>query len=218
MFKRVILLCFSKFGSLFKKSIAFTARVEYSIVSSKAKVWRKCVLFHSELGDYSYVGPGSRLVYAKVGKFSSIAGGCAIGMGTHTLSHISTSPIFTERRNGTGTSWCKITEVLPFKRVSIGNDVWIGERVMVMGGVNIGDGAVVAAGAVVTKNVPPYAVVGGVPAKIIRYRFSDENIEKLEASQWWTLDDDILKNNIALFQKSAEDVNIENISLLCDKR
>ena len=78
--------------------------------------------------------------------------------------------------------------------------------------------SVVAAGAVVTKNVPPYAVVGGVPAKIIRYRFSDENIEKLEASQWWTLDDDILKNNIALFQKSAEDVNIENISLLCDKR
>ena len=212
MFKRVILLCFSKFGSLFKKSIAFTARVEYSIVSSKAKVWRKCVLFHSELGDYSYVGPGSRLVYAKVGKFSSIAGGCAIGLGTHTLSHISTSPIFTERRNGTGTSWCKITEVLPFKRVSIGNDVWIGERVMVMGGVNIGDGAVVAAGAVVTKNVPPYAVVGGVPARLIKFRFPEETIHKLEELKWWDNQEQFLKNNISMFQNENASETVKELS------
>lgn len=69
--------------------------------------------------------------------------------------------------------------------VKIGNDVWIGTRAMILDGITIGDGAVIGAGAVVTKNVPPYAIVGGVPAKIIKYRFSQDKINELLASQWW---------------------------------
>jgi acetyltransferase-like isoleucine patch superfamily enzyme len=75
-----------------------------------------------------------------------------------------------------------------FKQVSIGNDVWTGHNVNIMSGINVGDGAVIAAGAVVTKDVPPYAVVAGVPATIKRYRFSEKIIERLLRCRWWDLE------------------------------
>lgn len=74
------------------------------------------------------------------------------------------------------------------KKTKIGNDVWVGANAIIIAGVNIGNGAIIGAGAVVTKDVPPYAVVGGVPAKIIKYRFSEEQIEELEKIQWWDWD------------------------------
>ena len=75
-----------------------------------------------------------------------------------------------------------------FQTVAIGNDVWMGHNVNVLGGVTIGDGAIIAAGAVVTKPVPPYAIVAGVPAKLVRYRFDDRTIERLLAVRWWEFD------------------------------
>ena len=91
--------------------------------------------------------------------------------------------------------------------------MWVGSHVLINSGVTIGDGAVIGAGAVVVKDVPPYAVVGGVPAKVIRYRFSDEIIAKLKELQWWNLPEKKLRTNIALFQK--ENVTIENLKGLC---
>ena len=157
-------------------------------------------VFRSSIGAYSYVGGKSRVINANIGKFCSIAGESSIGMGTHTLNKLSTCPIFTEKYNGTGHSWCDKSSDNPYKVVTIGNDVWVGKRVMVMGGVSIGDGAVIAAGAVVTKDVPPYAVVGGVPARVIKYRFSQDIIEKLLDLKWWNLPEEVLKDNINYFQ------------------
>ena len=78
--------------------------------------------------------------------------------------------------------------------------MWIGEDVKIKGGVTIGDGAIVAMGAVVAKDVPPYAIVGGVPAKIIKYRFSQDVIEELLSIKWWTKDDAWLKENASCFR------------------
>ena len=199
---------FSKFKSIFQRNIAFSACVEYSEVSKKAKVWGHSKLFHSSLGDYSYVGKYSSLVYAEVGKFCSIASGTLIGMGTHTLNKLSTSSVFTESKNGTGQMWVTKTEVEPFRRVKVGNDVWIGTRAMVMGGVTIGDGAVVGAGAVVTRDVPPYAIVGGVPARIIRYRLPEVVVDEVLKHEWWNLPDERLKEHIQLFQKDIVEVDM----------
>lgn len=207
--KRVILLIGSKIKSLFSKNLAVSSRIEYSEVSSKAKVNGHCKLYHSTVGDYSYVGEHQRLVYANVGKFCSIAGGGSIGMGTHTLNNLSTSPIFTAKHNGVGITWTDQQPTNEFHEINIGNDVWIGARAMIMGGVTIGDGAVVGTGAIVTKDIPPYAIVGGVPAKIIRYRFSDDVIAKLLELKWWDMPEEKLKEHIALFQK--EDVMVEDI-------
>ena len=199
------------FRNLFNPGISILATVDASSqVDQLANINAKVKVYHSTVGSYSYVGSNSRIVYANIGRFCSIAGEASIGMGTHTLNKLSTCPVFTERSNGTGHSWCKESLEFPYKKINIGNDVWIGKRVMVMGGVSIGDGAVIAAGAVVTKDVPPYAVVGGVPARIIKYRFTDNEIRMLLDLKWWNLPEEYLKSNISLFQSIPDFELIKN--------
>lgn len=212
MIKRLLLLVCSKVRSLFCKNLSFFSMVEYSDISSKAKINRECKCYKSVVGKYSYVGVNTRLVYANVGSFCSIGNDCCIGMGTHTMGNLSTSPIFTAKHNGTGYSWVDTDTANEHLPVQIGNDVWIGQRAMALGGVKIGNGAVVGAGAVVTKDVPPYAIVGGVPAKIIRYRFSEDVITKLLELKWWDMPEEKLKEHIALFQK--ENVTMEELERL----
>ncbi len=175
-----------------------------SRIDKRAKVNRNVHVIDSKIGRYSYVGPNSWVCIADVGSFCSFAANVNIGLGNHTMHYKSTSPIFTEVANATGHSWIKQDKSLPFKRTIIGNDVWIGYGAKIIGGVKIGDGACIGAGALVTKDVPPYAIVGGVPAKIIKYRFSPKTIEYLINEKWWELSDEDLKNLIPEFQKTLE--------------
>ena len=91
------------------------------------------------------------------------------------------------------------------KNIVIGNDVWIGYEALILAGVTVGDGAIIAAHAVVTKDVPPYTIVGGVPAKPIRKRFDDDTIAALEKLRWWDWDEERIRENLSAIQNG--DIN-----------
>lgn len=135
-------------------------------------IYNDSLLVSSSFGDYTYVGGHVKIQYAKIGKFCSIGEGVRIGLGIHPMDIESTHPAFYSRQS----QWKdEITPRIPddlqeYKTVEIGDHVWIGTNSMILDGVVVGEHAVVAAGAVVTKNVPPFAIVGGVPARIIKYR------------------------------------------------
>lgn len=155
----------------------------------------QCVNFKSRMvvGAFTNIADGDGLVQnAEIGRYCSIAPNVDICPPQHPTDWLSISsrqfnPQFLRWRDFLG----KDVETLDMQEerpVKVGNDVWIGCRAVIMGGVTIGDGAIVAAGAVVTKDVPPYAIVGGVPAKIIRYRFNEKTVEQLLALKWWDYD------------------------------
>ena len=139
------------------------------------------------MGYGSYIASNSTIV-GNIGKFTSIASEVCTNLGIHPLTnpYVSTSPMFFSLLKQSGKTFAKKQMFHEFKKpINIGNDCWIGQRVFIVGGVNIGDGAIVLAGAVVTKDVPPYAIVGGVPAKILKYRYDEDTIQLLLKTKWW---------------------------------
>lgn len=157
------------------------------------KVWNGTT-FGGYLGLCSYLGANCN-IRAKVGRFTSIAYGCESITGIHTYKapYVSTSPLFVSSRGQTGLTIVDkdlIDEMPQADKqnnydVIIGNDCWIGYKVDIVSGVKIGDGAVVLSRAFVTKDVPPYAIVGGVPAKVIGFRYTTDQIQKLMEIKWW---------------------------------
>lgn len=138
-----------------------------------------------QMGAFSY-SHSSLPVDSIVGRYCSIAGGLKIIGTEHPLNYFTTSPLTYEHDFlGGKPQPFAIKPLKPTARLVIGNDVWIGQNVSLKAGISIGDGAVIAANAVVTKNVPPYAVVGGVPAKLIKYRFAENEILTLLKLRWW---------------------------------
>ncbi len=145
------------------------------------------ISFKGSIGAYTYIRKGSRLSPGlnSIGRFCSIAPGVLIGDGNHPVDWLSTHPF----QWGATPLVQEKTGITQYRKanasINIGNDVWIGTNVVITPGVTVGNGAVLAAGCIVAKDVPAYAIVGGVPARVIRYRFERELIEQLEQSQWW---------------------------------
>ena len=171
----------------------------------------KRTLFHGCLGYGSYIGNDS-LVNAEIGRFTSIGSGFTYINGTHAYKSpfVSTSPLFFslgKERFFSGKSFAKRQMFNEFRYFDkdrgivnkIGSDCWIGSNVTIIGGVEIKDGAVVLAHAVVTKDVPPYAIVGGMPARVIGYRYDDETISFLLKTKWWNNTIKWLKEHWMLF-------------------
>jgi acetyltransferase-like isoleucine patch superfamily enzyme len=146
-----------------------------------------------EIGKHVYIANSTFIGFcSKIGNFTSISFGVKIGLREHPLDFVSTSPVFYAKRRG----WIK-EDIFDEKlkgMVEIGHDVLVSANAVILSGVKIGNGAVIAAGAVVNSDVEPYSVVGGVPARHIKYRFNEEIRKQLAATSWWDWDDDKLKN------------------------
>lgn len=142
------------------------------------------VISNSEMGRYSYIGRNTSLSNTTVGSFTCISNYCAIGGGSHPMEWAAMSPVF---NNSGGIIKKKLAEhdYVTGKKTYIGNDVWIGSHCLIKSGVTIADGAVIGMGSVVTKDVGPYEVWAGVPAKMIKKRFDEDTIQALLNTQWW---------------------------------
>ncbi len=153
-------------------------------------------VYNSFIDSCTYIGSNSVINRATIGKFCSISSDVKIGLGSHPYNKfVSTSPYFYAPLDFKKFSFADKLYFQEHKDTIIGNDVWIGANVILMDGVKLGNGTIIAAGAVVTKDVNPYEIVGGIPAKRIKQRFDDEDIIFLENFKWWRKDFNWLREN-----------------------
>lgn len=185
--------------------------IKNSVLCKTSKVASKATVYNSILGKYTYIGVNTYVINTDIGHYCSIGNDSSIGLGQHPLFYASTSPVFYEGKNIFRKNFAKL-KFQKYKKTTIENDVWIGERVLIMDGVSIGTGAVIGAGTIVTRDVPPYAIVVGNPGKILKYRFDDDIISQLLESKWWELDDDKLEmigektDNIRAFLQAVKEI------------
>jgi acetyltransferase-like isoleucine patch superfamily enzyme len=152
------------------------------------------------IGAYTYFGQGCRIgTLERIGRFCSVAPEVSIGLGNHPTDYLSTHPLFF-RSAGMFADYdlpdmgiARTAEVIKQEPI-IGNDVWIGTRAIIARGVTIGDGAIIGAGSLVLNDVPPYAIVAGTPAKLLRYRFPQDQVDALLELQWWNYPLDVMKD------------------------
>ena len=174
---------------------------------------------NSTLGEFSYIGDKCFIKNTVIGKYTCIANGVVTVSGTHPTDFVSVHPCFYSATRKP--SYVQKSRFQEFgyldpetkKSVYIGNDVWIGYGVTILEGVTIGDGAVIGACTLVNKDVPPYAIAGGVPFHIIRYRFDNDTVNQLLALKWWDKDNQWLINHAEYFDNSNrlfEQIKTEN--------
>lgn len=162
-------------------------------------------IFNTFINDCTYIAVNTKVANSTLGKFCSIGPNCLIGPGRHPSStFVSTHPSFYSTLYQNNFSFVKQKKFEEFLPIVIGHDVWIGANSVVMDGIKIGNGCIIGANSIVTKDVPDYAIVGGVPAKIIRYRFNQDIIQKLQKIQWWDWSLNKIKQEAHFFD------NIEN--------
>ncbi len=165
-------------------SISADTKIEKGAKLNTCNIGSNCdIRKNVSIDKYTYINNNSNVMCAQIGKYCSIGYGVDIGMFEHPTDMVSTSPKLYDEFN--------CIKNIPV----IGNDVWIGSKAIILQGVKIGTGAIIGAGAVVTKDVPPYAIVVGVPAKIIKYRFDSEIIDKLLCTKWWNNDEKWIRKN-----------------------
>lgn len=192
---------------IFSKVSVF-AIIQNSVIDKTSAISSGVKFYRSRIDKYSYIGRNSFIIDTKIGKFCCIGPGCNIGGTGHPINWVSTSSVFHKWDNILKKNFSR-HEYDIFSETVIGNDVWIATNAMIKAGVKISDGAVIGMGSVVTKDVGPYEVWAGNPARCIRKRFNDDTINKLLDMKWWEFSENDLTekaqyfNNIDLFLKNT---------------
>lgn len=187
----------------FKKTI-----VKYGVIIKKSNLGEyvtineNSTIVNSKIGDMSYLASNCKVVNTEIGKYCSIGPNCISVLGKHPVNtFVSSHPAFFSYNNSSiSKTFSDKSYYNEVGQVKIGNDVWIGANVLILDDITIGNGAIIAAGSVVVKDVENYTVVGGVPAKLIRHRFDNETIKLLLNSEWWNMELEKIKNNYMEFQ------------------
>jgi phosphonate metabolism protein (transferase hexapeptide repeat family) len=174
-----------------------TCKIKDSTVGGWTALGEHTSLVESSFGDYSYTAGNVQIIYTEVGKYCSIANSVRINPGNHPQWRV-TQHHMTYRRKNYALDTHDDDEFFQWRRddkCTIGHDVWIGHGAIIMAGVSVGTGAIIGSGAVVTKDIGPYEIAVGVPAKVIKKRFDDATIAKLLDSEWWNWDRQTLEEN-----------------------
>lgn len=182
------------------------AKVRNSHFGKYVEIDERVRVTDSEVDDYSYILHDSEIIYTKMGKFCAIAPFTRINPGNHPYWRAAVSNItYRSAMYDLGENDQEFFDWRKKQTVNVGHDVWIGQDVLVMPGVNIGIGAIIGGASVVTKDVPNYTIVAGVPAKIIRRRFTEEIEKALLRIAWWNWTHEEIKNAMPFFR--SEDIN-----------
>ena len=172
--------------------------IKNCIIHPTSKVCSGSHLINVTMGKYSDVGYDCSILDTKIGSFCSLGSNITIGGPSHTIDWVSTSPVFNENKD-------HLKKKFAYHKFNysafteIGNDIWIGDKAMIKAGVKVGDGAIIGMNSVVTKNIPPYEIWAGNPAKMIKKRFTDDKIQALLRIKWWEEDEKTLKEMSSLF-------------------
>tara|TARA_R110002124_G_scaffold126811_2_gene286600 strand:- start:4562 stop:5212 length:651 start_codon:yes stop_codon:yes gene_type:complete len=179
--------------SYFKDSKLNDCKLGHTRIFAEGNVAINSCELHGTIyvGFGSYINSGAIRGTTEIGRYCSIGRDVKIGLGSHNLSSISTSSFLEHLGNLKDAPDVRIQES-PERHLIIGNDVWIGDNTLIKKGIRIGDGVIIGAGSIVTKDIPSFAIVVGTPAKIMRYRFDEETIEKLNRLKWWNINPKIL--------------------------
>ena len=177
--------------------------IRNSSIHPSSKVEAGSEIENSSFDKHSFCGYNCEINNAEIGSYCSIANHVIIGGGMHPMDWVGTSPVFYYGKDSVKAKFSEHIRLEP-KRTYIGNDVWIGERAMIKQGVTIGHGAVIGMGSIVTKDVLPYTIVAGSPAKEIRKRFDEITIEKLLKIQWWNFSEPDLKKYAKYFKSPSQ--------------
>ena len=175
-------------------------------VGAKVSFAKNASVNNSKIGKYTSIGRNTKITNTDIGAFCAISWDSTINAIQHPLTHLTIHAFpYVSEYGGVE----KRTDF--YQRVTVNNDVWIGANSVILPGLKIGNGAIIAANTLVTRNVPDYAIIAGVPAKTLRFRFRKEMIDKLLELKWWELDFDVIKRNISVFQNDFKMKNLADL-------
>ena len=164
----------------------YMSQCNKSKISNNVHIYENCTVNNSTIGEYTYISRYSHINNTTIGRYCSIGPNVLTGPGKHPLDKVSTSPIFYSTKKQVGVTAAEKDTFKEASTIEIGNDVWIGANSIILDGVKIGTGCVIAANSVVTRSIPEYTIAGGSPSKLIRERFTAEMLIKIKESNWWS--------------------------------